>query len=166
MNRTYKNKKRYTGINALSTSLNVVTSPFFKRRGFAENKIITDWNFIVGKELGNNCTPKKITFARDKKVDGILTVEVYDSGIAMEMTYMEPVLIEKISAYFGYKAVARLKILQRPGGQPNIQQQKTVPVRTVSEGKKKELAAYLEDIEDDELREALESLGMGVMSDK
>ena len=165
MNRTSKYAKKYAGVNSLSASLNAVTTPFFKKRGFAENKIITDWNYIVGKELGNSSTPKRIAFNRDKKTDGILTVEVYDSGIAMEMTYMEPVLIEKISVYFGYRAIARLKIMQRPGGQPHLDEERKIPVRNISDDKKKVLDNYLEDIDDVELKEALKSLGVGVMSD-
>jgi hypothetical protein len=165
MKRTYKNTRKYSGMRMLSASLNNVTSPIFKRRGFAENKIITDWNFIVGKELGNSSTPKKIAFNRDKKSDGVLTVEIYDSGTAMEMTYMEPVLIEKISAYFGYKAVARLKIIQRPGGQPDIGEEKKIKIRKLSDEKSKVLNGYLDDIDDLELKDALASLGAGVMSD-
>lgn len=160
-----KNVRQYSGVRMLSGSLNVVTKPIFKQRGFVENKIITDWDFIVGKELGSCSTPKKISFNRDKKANGILHVEVYDSGLAMEMTYMEPVLIEKISVYFGYKAVEKLKITQRPGGKLNIKEVKTPPVRNLSEGKKHLLNNYLSEIEDEELRTALSNLGRDVMAD-
>jgi hypothetical protein len=160
-----KNIRQYSGVRMLSSSLNFVTKPIFKQRGFVENKIITDWDFIVGKELGSCSTPKKISFAKDKKANGILHVEVYDSGLAMEMTYMEPVLIEKISVYFGYKAVEKLKILQRPGGKLDIKEAKKVAVRNLSEEKKTLLNSYLSEIEDEDLRLALSSLGRDVMSD-
>ena len=160
-----KNIRKYSGVRMLSSSLNFVTKPIFKQRGFVENKIITDWDFIVGRELGSCSTPKRIFFAKDKKTNGILHVEVYDSGLAMEMTYMEPVLIEKISVYFGYKAVEKLKILQRPGGKLDIKEAKKVAVRNLSEDKKLLLNNYLSEIEDEDLRAALSSLGRDVMAD-
>lgn len=165
MKQTYKKKRRYSGSVALSSSLNFVTNPIFKRRGFVENKIITDWDLIVGKDLGSCSTPKKISFAREQKANGVLHVEVYDSGIAMEMTYMEPVIIEKISVYFGYAAIKKLKIVQRPGGQFKVREEKEVIQHKLSDEKKAVLDGYLDDIDDEELRAALSSLGQGVMSD-
>lgn len=165
MKQTYKKKRKYSGSVALSSSLNFVTNPIFKKRGFVENKIITDWDLIVGKDLGNCSTPKKISFAKEQKSNGVLHVEVYDSGIAMEMTYMEPVIIEKISVYFGYKAIQKIKIVQRPGGQFKVYEEKKVIERNLSDEKKAILDSYLDEIEDEELKAALNSLGHGVMSD-
>ena len=63
---------------------------------------------IVGKTFAKSSMPRRIIFDRQQKKAAILHLEVYDSSMPMEITYMEPIIIEKISTYFGYKAVERI----------------------------------------------------------
>jgi hypothetical protein len=164
---TYKNSSttRYAGPTELSQSLNVITKPIFRKRGLSENKLISDWNVIVGIEYGNRSTPKKISFYRQSKDNGTLYIETYDSGVALELEYMKEIVLEKIARYFGYKAIAKIVITQRPGGQINLKAKKDKISRNISENKKEQLHQILDDIEDPQLKEALSNLGMNVMSD-
>ena len=41
-------------------------------------------------------------------------LRVASGGLAMELQHFEPVLVERINAYFGYPAVARVKLIQGP----------------------------------------------------
>lgn len=159
-------RRNFRGQKSISYALDMVTKPIFKKRGFAENKIITQWPMIVGEALSNETSPKKLVYRRDSKTDGILYVDVYDSGMAMEMTYMEPMIVEKIASYFGYRAVAKLKIMQNPGGLNN---KKTKPdfykaTSEVGVDTKVRLQEMLADIDDEELKNALSKLGESVYS--
>lgn len=162
-----KKFRKFSGMRPITFALDGVTKPFFRRRGFAENKILTEWNFIAGAELGKYSTPRKLNFKKDKKSDGILHVEVYDSGMATELTYMEPMLIEKISQYFGYRAVAKLKIIQRPGGLPvgNTSSYKNEKTVTLNNEKSVALNDMIKNIEDEELQKILKSLGGRILSE-
>ncbi len=166
MNNSGDNKRKYHGVKGLSQALNNVTKPIFRRRGFAENKILTDWNLIVGEAIGSCSAPRKLDFYRDKKNDGVLHVEVYDSGLAMELSYMEPVILEKIASYFGYRAVGRLKLIQKPGGgesQNKIPVYVTPPV--LQESKRAMFDQLIGDIEDEDMKKALASLGTSVFAE-
>lgn len=168
MKKQTKEKKAWRGAKNLSYSLDFVTKPIFKRRGFTENKILTDWNQIVGENLGQCSAPRKLFFSRDKKSDGTLYIEVYDSGMAMEMTYMEPIIIEKIASYFGYKAIAKLKIIQRPGGGMPSKERKDLSVKdgaVIPDAKQQQFDDLLDGIEDEEMKAALMSLGTSVLSE-
>jgi hypothetical protein len=157
-----KNIKKYTGMRALSQTLNSVTNPIFRKRGFVENKIITDWSLIVGENLGNYSAPRKLFFGKDKKTDGVLHVDVFDSGMAMELSYMEQVVLEKIASYFGYRAINKIKIIQKLGG--GIAAKKQPPERKLSEDKMMDLGGQLDDIDDEDLKKALQAFGVSVMS--
>ena len=153
------------GVKSLSYALDIITKPVFLKRGFAENRIITDWSKIVGESISACSVPRKLTFAKDKKSNGTLYVEVSNSGFSTEMVYLEPMILEKIACYFGYKAVSRLKILQNPQNpmQPGLNKQKTKKV--VSPENNAALENSLADIDDEELKESLRKLGQGILAE-
>jgi hypothetical protein len=162
MKETSKNIRKYSGVRALASSLNMVTNPIFKKRGFVENKIITDWYIIVGEMLAGYSSPHKVVFGKDKQTGGVLHIQVTDGGMAMELSYMEPVIIEKISTYFGYKAIVKLKIIQRP--KPYVSNAKQlVAKRQLSILEAETLQRQLADMEDGELKTALARLGKSIL---
>ncbi|MBN8530541.1 MAG: DUF721 domain-containing protein [Alphaproteobacteria bacterium] len=99
------------GMLRLGDALPAVTTPAFKKLGFHEARLVRDWPAIVGESLASQSRPQRLTFPRDKKTDGILRVEA-SPGFALEMQYMESTILERIAAYFGFRAVSRLQIKQ------------------------------------------------------
>lgn len=97
------------GIRALASMLPKVTAPIFKKRGFAEAGILTDWPAIVGEHLARHTMPEKIAFARGARSAGTLHV-VTESAFAPELQHLEPQVLERINGYFGYFAVGKLRI--------------------------------------------------------
>ena len=97
------------GIRALASMLPKVTAPIFKKRGFAEAGILTDWAAIVGPHLAAHTMPEKIAFPRNARSAGTLHI-VTESAFAPELQHLEPQVIERINGYFGYHAVERLRI--------------------------------------------------------
>jgi hypothetical protein len=151
------------GPRSLSRTLNNVTNPLFAKRGFVGTKLITDWHLIVGDSVSKHSSPRKLVFAKDKKTEGILHVDVFDSGMAMELTYTEPVILEKIATYFGYRAIARIKITQKLAVRKEIEQ--APPKRKLPEDKLQDLRDKLADVDDEELKAALERFGVNVMGE-
>ncbi len=147
---------RRAGLRALAVSLPRVTRRLFGKRGFAEGGLATDWSGIVGAELATRCRPGKLAFARAaERREGTLTLRV-ESPFATEVQHLAPQIMERINGYFGYPAVARLRLKQvayRPG--PDSRSGRTAPAPEITP----ELAARLETVEDPELRAALGRLG-------
>jgi hypothetical protein len=157
-------QKTYRGSKTLSHALDIITRPVFLKRGFAENRIITDWVNIVGKATACRSVPRKLTFARDKKSNGTLYVEVHNSSFATEMVYLEPMILEKIACYFGYKAVSRLKILQNPQHLA-VPQDIPIPKKNIPTEKLSALELSLAGIDDEDLKASLRSLGQMVLAE-
>ncbi len=147
---------RRAGLRALAVSLPRVTKRLFGKRGFAEGGLAADWPSIVGAELATRCRPGKLAFARAaERREGTLTLRV-EAPFATEVQHMAPQIMERINGYFGYRAVARLRLKQVAySPSPNSEVTGPTPVPEITP----ELAARLESVEDPELRAALGRLG-------
>jgi hypothetical protein len=131
----------------------------FGRRGFGEGGLIAQWPTIAGEEIARHSAPLKLSFPRGERQGGTLTVRVV-GAFAVELQHIAPLLIERINAYLGYGAIARLRLEQGrlpPRRRPALRQ--PAPLAPAEESA---LAQSLGRIADDGLRQALDGLGRAV----
>jgi hypothetical protein len=83
-------------------------------RGFAGRRIATDWPVIVDEALAARSLPEKLVRPPGGRGPGTLHVRVASGPVAVEMQHREPLIVERINAYFGFRAVARLRLMQAP----------------------------------------------------
>ena len=147
---------------ALAQALPAITKRILGKRGLAEGSLISDWSSIVGEQVASRCIPKQLAFKRSsERREGTLTLRV-ESGFATELVYLEEQLLERINAHFGYRAVAKLKLLQGPVADPGKRTRKAA--RPLTPADKSALDAKVAEIEDEDLRKALSDLGAAVFS--
>ncbi len=155
------NPKRGGAPKTLAQQVGKITKPIFGGRGFADGAIVNDWPAIAGDHLAGHSMPERITYPHGKKDHGTLHLRIDNGGLAMELQHLEPVLVEKINAYFGFAAIERLHITQGP--LPKAPNDERSPVRSLSEIEEKGLLKCLSDVEDEELHLALEGLGRAIL---
>jgi hypothetical protein len=151
--------KRYGGMRALAATLPRVAAPVLGKHGFSEAQLIAQWPAVIGEELARHMAPERISFARGGRRDGTLRLRV-EPGFALEAQHREPQILERINAFFGYRAVARLALTQGPlprGPAP------PPALRALGETERRALDRRLAGIEDQGLRDALRSLGEAVI---
>jgi hypothetical protein len=87
----------------------------FAKQGFAAAEIVTRWQEIVGEELARRSEPMKLTWPRRDDPDsiGVLQIRV-EGAYALEIQHLQPVIIERVNRYFGWRCVGRLAIRQGP----------------------------------------------------
>lgn len=134
----------------------------FRRFGFIQSSVVTRWPEIVGAPHAKICAPEAIRFPPGEKSEGILELVVTPSHAPL-IQHVIPEIMERVNRFFGYRAVARVKLRQGavkpPAGTgeakapPSL---KPIPM---------ELGAGLRDIGDPELRAVLESLARGLGDD-
>jgi hypothetical protein len=131
----------------------------FRRFGFVQSSVVTRWPEIVGPRHAQVCMPEAIRFPPGEKSDGILQLVVLPAHAPL-IQHVIPEIMERVNRFFGYKAVARVKLRQgevkpprdegtraaQGGLGPSL---KPIPM---------ELGDSLRDIGDPELRTVLESL--------
>lgn len=98
-------------MRALGAATAKVTGPLFRKRGFAEAGILTNWPEIMGHVLAARTMPQRISFPKGERSEGTLYIRV-ESAWATELQHLSPQVIERINSYFGYRAVAHLALSQ------------------------------------------------------
>lgn len=134
----------------------------FRRFGFVQSSVVTRWPEIVGDTHARICAPEAIRFPPGERSEGILDLVVTPTHAPL-IQHVIPEIMERVNRFFGYRAVARVKLRQGvvkpPAGKgeakapPSL---KPIPM---------ELGAGLRDIGDPELRAVLESLARGLGDD-
>ncbi|MEP2736878.1 MAG: DciA family protein [Erythrobacter sp.] len=134
----------------------------FRRFGFVQSNVVTRWPEIVGPTHAKVCSPEAIRFPPGEKSEGILQLVVVPANAPL-IQQVIPEIIERVNRFFGYNAVARIKIRQGEVKAPSVEgtakpppSLKPIPM---------ELGDSLRDIGDPELRTVLESLARS-MGDK
>lgn len=130
-------------------------------RGFAQMRLLTDWDEVVGPEIARLARPEKVGYAR-QGMGATLHVSCVPGG-ATEVQMMTPVIIERVNACYGYRAVTKVRIVQaaaRGFAEPKATfiPRKTTPKPKLDPAARAKLNDTIASIEDDGLRAALATL--------
>jgi hypothetical protein len=151
--------ERHGFMQAIGANLPRIAKPVLGKQGLGEAELLQEWPTIIGANLARQCWPIKLSFPRGKRRDGTLRLRVA-SAVAIEIQHREPVLLERINGYFGYRAVIRLALVQ--GGMPPAPDS-TPPPRPLAAAERQALGRRLDGIADPALRAALERLGSAII---
>jgi hypothetical protein len=153
--------RRGGGLRRLPDLLRCLLEPAARRRGLAEAKLLTEWPTVVGPLLASRCHPIRLS-PRSDGPGGVLVLHVTGAA-ALELQHSEPQILERINGYFGYGAVARLRLIQAP-----LPRRTTRPLppggRGVSAAEESEIAQAVGEVCDPGLRAALHELGRTLKS--
>jgi hypothetical protein len=147
-------------MKSLGNAVSKIAAPVLGRRGFGEAQVILEWPAVVGQDLARDSLPVKLSFSRGDRLDGTLHLRAA-AGAALELQHLEPVIIERINGFFGYRAVARIAIRQGP--LPQRAAPRPPEPRALSRAESAALEHGLEAVKDPGLRAALEGLGRAVI---
>jgi len=135
----------------------------FRRYGFSRREIVARWPDIVGSALAECSLPERLTFPRDDKHGGSLYIRVQGS-MAIELQHFEPMVIDRINSYYGYRAVERL--IYRHGPVPVRRRKARHLQPDLTDSQEKYLEDHLEGVKSSGLHKALYRLGSEVLSVK
>jgi hypothetical protein len=156
-----KQARRGGGPRALAQAVSRITRPLFNRRGLSGAAFIEDWPAIAGEHLAARTLPERVTYPAGRQDGGTLHLRVESGGLATEVQHLEPLLVERINGYFGYRAVSALRLVQGP--LPRRVEKLPPPVKALNDEQERRLSGHLSTVDDPELRLALEALGRSVL---
>jgi hypothetical protein len=158
-----------------------LTRKAFEKHGFSSVTLISDWATIVGAELAAYTAPERLKWPRgveiyeDTSADqrgrpGATLILGVEAARALDVEYSAQQIIERVNAYFGYAAIAAIKILQRQtlapvseaGPRPPSFRR---PMTTESERPTSATDTELGAIQDEGLREALAKLALNLRAE-
>ncbi len=156
-------RRTYEGLAPLVKEVQGITEKALGSRGFTGMDILTSWKDIVGADLSQGITPEKLTFERDKRTNGTLYVKSVGGAFAMIFEHQKNRVIERINCFFGYPAVAQIKIRQ---GALKLKRPISKLQRTLNAQERKELTERVSLITDENLRERAFRLGQALLLKK
>lgn len=117
--------RRKTGFSlarAVGAYIPKVAGKVLEKHGFHSTEIMTQWPQIAGPEIGTWTKPERIRWPRvnadalaegEERPGGTLTLRV-EPARALDVEYRTAEVVERINRYFGYRAVAAVKLIQAP----------------------------------------------------
>ncbi|MCW8915025.1 MAG: DciA family protein [Magnetovibrio sp.] len=150
-------------VKPVAQTVDRLTRGILGNHGFAHATIVTKWPQIVGDDMARHTLPEKIVFSRDGATGGTLHLKTDSGAFAMELQHNEPLVLERINTFFGYRAVVRIKLIQGPLPRNRETAQRAKPPRPLSKAETEAIAGTVATVDDPELQEALARLGRNVM---
>ncbi|HPF46526.1 MAG: DUF721 domain-containing protein [Alphaproteobacteria bacterium] len=157
-NRTFKTKS----IAELAGAINNTT---FQRFGFVKSDILIHWKEIVGAVLAKSSLPERLIMPKNNDYDGIRAGTLHirvEGSFAPEMQHLEPLVIDRINSYYGYKAIE--KLVFHHGMINPVPKTKNYQKPILNDSQKSELESLLKNIKDDKLRKSLFTVGAELIS--
>ena len=157
-------EKRSGKTRSLAALIPSVARKAVGKRGFVDARILNDWPQIVGEDLARHAHPDRLRYPPGRRESGTLTIRAI-GPMATELAHLESVVIERINAHFGYRAVAAIKILQAPATRlPTASKRPPRRAKPPADPKRlAEMRESLDQIEDPELKAILERLGEAIL---
>lgn len=157
---SYHEAMRSGGFRNVGGLAQRLTSSVAKGRGTSIARLAADWPTIVGPELSRTTLPEKLSASRGGHA-GAKSLRLRVAGsAALEVQHMSVQLIDRVNAYFGYRAIDDIKLVQ---GQIALRPLPRIPRKpdpaAVAAAEKR-----VADVEDPDLRAVLARLGAQVAS--
>ena len=150
----------------IGETLSKINKLYLGKFGKIEFLIFSKWPQIVGKFFADHSEPDKISRITEdfNEFDepvfiNYLHVRVAPAA-AIEFQHYKDTIIEKINSFFGYKAIADLRLEQN--FTPKVQGNNKPNNRKISKEEKKMIENEIEVIHDEELQKSIVNLGASI----
>lgn len=157
------------GFRRAGEDVAAILSPTFRKRGFAQTDIVLRWPEIVGAALADQCRPERLNWPRVVEgqeraaaAEGAVLHLSVAPGWATEIQHLEPLLIERVNRFFGWRAVTGIRLRQvaiQPWQRPKVRER-----RALTEQEQAELDRVTAAVTDPEARAALHRLGAAILT--
>jgi hypothetical protein len=110
-----KNNSNSYGFKTLENKISQILKPILTKKKdnfLVINNLYKNWQKIVGEQCFKHCFPKKITFEKGKKINGVLTIGAGNSAVSFYLEANSNQIIQSIASYYGYKIVSKIRIIQ------------------------------------------------------
>jgi len=141
-----------------------LTRPAFEKYGFPAAALLTDWTAVAGADLSSYTCPERLKWPRQPAAaeasqggNAATLVLRVEGPRALELQHRIPQLIERINSYFGFRAVAQVRLYQAP-----LERTANTPQRPPKIIPRPDRKGLVERIDDPRLRTALSRIAASI----
>ncbi|MEC9343565.1 MAG: DciA family protein [Pseudomonadota bacterium] len=161
-----KGRRRAAQARPVSEIAGKVLEPVIARRAGMNLDLVAAWADIVGPPHGDYTRPEKINWPRraheEDPFEPGTRVVACDGARAVLFQHEADQCVERVNAFFGFRAIARIRIVQKPVTRRAAPARRGEP--DPGPEARARISAIVDRIEDEELRKRLEKLGRGVFA--
>ena len=96
----------------ISEDINKIIRKILTKQHPLLTEVIMNWPKIVGNKFSYKANPLKISTSKEKGLKiNILHIQVENSGLSLEMSFQQELIIERIAVYLGFKAIHKLRLI-------------------------------------------------------
>lgn len=132
-------------------------------------RLVTCWPDIVGQDMADKAQPVKIRY---RKVPGSdrpeASLDIASSAAEATMLhYRKDLILERINQIFGERLVTGIRFVPvAANNEPTRLGRRRGPRRSVTPALQQELSNILDNVEDSELKQRLETLGTSILLER
>jgi hypothetical protein len=166
--RNFRPSRRAPASRPLADLIGAAIDPVLARQGFGQSDIILYWDEIVGARLAAMSEPLCLRWpprgrsGMERNFAPATLVVRVESGFALELQHLTPLVIERINAHLGFACVNRIVLKQGP-----LTRKAPAPPRRrpPSPAALAAAAERVGNIGDEPLRQALTRLGARILTE-
>lgn len=160
-----QDKKRFYRPRQISELIGGLVDPLLQQRAGMTMQLVLAWEDIVGATHAEYSRPEKLEWPRQISEDDAFmpaTLKIAcDGARSIYLQHEAGLIIERINGFFGFGAIDRIRIVQKPIRVQDKPRRK--PPQQLSQAQQTRLSEMLEGVEDEKLRAALKKMGEGVL---
>lgn len=149
----------------VSEATSRVASKNFSRKYIALGRLVNQWSEIMGDEFADKAQPIKLRYRKGtKKTNSTATLDIATtSSYATILPYQKGLILERINRIFGDSWISDIRFVASELAEEHIA--RPIRPKPISNGEKNYLSSLLDEIDDPEFKEKLESLGKAIITD-
>jgi hypothetical protein len=148
-NNTKRGNVTIQGLRSFKDTLPKNIKKIINKKGHIYSETLNNWKYIVGEDLFKVCYPRSF---KNSNRFGVSTMSIMvKRGHEINLEYSKKEILDKMSSFFGYSAVEKLKFISFDDDQSNF---------TKKDGNKKkvEINKYqnkINDVKNDKIKKSL-----------
>jgi hypothetical protein len=109
-NNTKRGNVTIQGLRSFKDTLPKNVKKIINKKGHIYSETLSNWKYIVGKDLFKVCYPK--TFKNSNKFGVSTLLIMVKRGHEVDLEYSKEEILDKMNSFFGYSVVEKLKFIK------------------------------------------------------
>ena len=109
-NNINQRNKTIQGLRSFKDTLPKNVKKIINKKGHIYSETLSNWKYIVGKDLFKVCYPK--TFKNSNKFGVSTLLIMVKRGHEVDLEYSKEEILDKMNSFFGYSVVEKLKFIK------------------------------------------------------
>jgi len=153
------------GPRPLGDLISALVDPIVAKKAGMSSALLQSWPEIAGLRLQEGCRPEKLSWpprrGDDASIEPATLVVACEGAFVLRLQHETQDVLARVNAFFGYPAVSKLRIVQKPIR--SVRPQRKLPRLPLDAEKRRWIADATVRIENPRLRSALERYGETVL---